>query len=177
MKKLSLFLMLSVGLATISPTLNAAQTQQVSPSLKSALYAKFILKQPLTPQQKAILNKASKRAIAAGLAALGIATAAAITSAISEKTIPVLGNSYYIKTMLKSNDGQRTENAPILVKVNSVTRHGRFDFTVTYSIDQTSPMGSYNQLVSTSANRSQWIKMRTEAMKQNIPYGDFLGID
>ena len=76
MKKLvSLSLVLSLALGSFTQTFTAAQT--VSPSLKNALYTKYILKQPLSKHEQVVLKKASKRAIAAGLVALGLIAAGA----------------------------------------------------------------------------------------------------
>ncbi|HLE76549.1 MAG TPA: hypothetical protein VI521_02115 [Candidatus Babeliales bacterium] len=48
------------------------------PTLKSVLVKKYVQKKPLTKQEQAYLSKTSKRAIAAGLAALGIAVVGSV---------------------------------------------------------------------------------------------------
>jgi len=53
-----------------------AHVQNVKPTLKEILIKKYIDRQPLTKEQQTYLNKTGKRAIAAGLAALGIGAAA-----------------------------------------------------------------------------------------------------
>jgi hypothetical protein len=53
-----------------------AHVQNVKPTLKEILIKKYIDRQPLTKAQQTYLNKTGKRAIAAGLAALGIGAAA-----------------------------------------------------------------------------------------------------
>jgi len=86
-KLLSLSLMLAFGLAIISPALNA------SPTLKAILHKRFIERKPLTTQEQARLKTAGKRAVAAGLATLGIAGTAVALHVATDKT-PKVGEWY-----------------------------------------------------------------------------------
>lgn len=79
MKKqlLGLALVCSLSLMGMEQFGPPANVQNVNPTLKAILKRKYIDRQPLTNTQQAYLRKTGKRAIAAGLAALGIGAAAA----------------------------------------------------------------------------------------------------
>ncbi len=106
MKKhlLGLALVCSLSLMGMEQFGAPARVQNVNPTLKAILKRKYIDRQPLTTAQQAYLRKTGTRAIAAGLAALGIGAAAAA--------------SYFGHKQATKPSGQRFEEA--LKKYNIV---------------------------------------------------------
>lgn len=74
MKKqlLGLALVCSLSLMGMEQFGAPGRVQNVNPTLKAILKRKYIDRQPLTSTQQAYLRKTGKRAIIAGLTALGI---------------------------------------------------------------------------------------------------------
>ncbi|MFC1870758.1 hypothetical protein ACFLXW_00650 [Candidatus Dependentiae bacterium] len=154
-KLLSLSLMLAFGLAIISPALNA------SPTLKAILHKKFIERKPLTSQEQAHLKTAGKRAVAAGLATLGIAGTAVALHMATDKT-PKVGEWYGPS----ASNYKATSNSGLFYNITKVK-----PYTVEFNVYviESSELKNFSK---ESIDLKQWKSSRWPSMKTKKPEFD-----